>query len=136
MHLYQPKLPQTDFFAVFNQLIEPSQIDENQSEEPKASSSRDLSPTNTNATELGSSAVFANVILDVIWAIDTEIDARKEFATSIGSTTLLGKDEDTSGTNSNIDERVKTAKLSLTDLIRNLLVSDDRQGEGATRSGF
>ena len=97
------------------------QID-HQGQATNASSSREPSPTNSSS-EQGPAASLADVLLDVIWAVDGEIDLRKELAVGAGQTVLLDGAQGKSAEGS-VEQQAKAAKSNLTDIVRELLVSD------------
>jgi hypothetical protein len=118
---YQPTLLSSTFSDIFLQLIQSVQADEQPSEEQRASTSRDPSPSGID-TEQGISSALKDVILDIIWAIDSEIDARKDLAATVQTSTLLSVKEGTS-TQGSLEEQSKSAKVSLAEVIRSFLVS-------------
>lgn len=90
-------------------------------EEPKASSSRDPSPASSNS-DTGHPSPLIDVLLDVIWTIDYEIESRKDVATQAKSTRLFNNEsrKEDEGT---LEEQAMACKARLVDLVRELLVS-------------
>lgn len=82
-----------------------------------------------------SESPFAQIILDVIWAVDVEIDLRREVAEASGLATLLMTDEEQNEANkgkgrkrNSPSDEAKIAKGNLTDLVRSLMVSIEAKG--------
>ncbi|PWN24056.1 hypothetical protein BCV69DRAFT_279956 [Microstroma glucosiphilum] len=77
-----------------------------------------------------SESPFAHIILDVIWAVDVEIELRREVAEAGGLASLLMTDEEQSEANkgkgkkrNSASDEAKAAKENLADLVRNLMTS-------------
>ncbi|UZJ52055.1 hypothetical protein CBS101457_001375 [Exobasidium rhododendri] len=119
-HTLQPILPSSIFSSLLSQLIRESQINDTLGDEPRASSSRDVSPSDTSSEQELSDSL-SKVILDVIWAVDYEIDSRKEFALANTCTTLIGDREGESSGNNSLDDAFKAAKSALVDVVRHLI---------------
>lgn len=92
-------------------------------EQPKASSSRTPSP-GSNASEPTSSTPFASVLVDVIWAVDVELDSRNELALASDSSALFSDgDSATRIFQGTLDEQTNIAKTRLAKIVCELLVS-------------
>jgi hypothetical protein len=106
---------------VFQDLSESvQQTDEVQ---PKASTSRTPSPS-SSISESTPSSPFANVLLDVIWSVDVEIDSRNDYAGASGSTTLSDDSKSTErALQGTLEEQTSIAKSRLAKVVGELLVS-------------
>lgn len=120
-HAFRSQLPPSTLAALFQQVLNSTKRDE----EPKASSSRDPSPASSNSDTTYSSPL-ADILLDVIWSIDYEIDSRKDVAIQAKSTSLFDG-EDGKAEQGTLEEQVSASKARLVDLVRELLVSSSLQ---------
>jgi hypothetical protein len=122
-HTLQPIFEASVYSSLFDQLIRLNLVENSTGDDPQASSSRVSSPASTSDDQ-GSSGLLSDVIIDVIWAVDYEIDSRKEFAASTSRASLLANEEGTDSTDgSSLENVVKAAKSTLVELVRELVVS-------------
>lgn len=133
-HVFRPQLVYTAFAALLLHLApsaaqQATLVGETSSSNTPATSaaeagpSRLASPANAQRHEDsqdGAPSALANAVVDVIWAVDDEIDARKELAATQGLDLLAPGLSEAVGS---LDEQATAARTRLADVVRDLLVS-------------
>lgn len=141
LHATAPSLNPTAFVSLIEALSPTplaEEIPEDDSAHAASASADDAGPSrlSTPVVQAGTVAAadsespFAHIILDVIWAVDVEIELRREVAEAAGLATLLMTNEEQNEANkgkgkkrSSPSDEAKAAKANLADLVRSLMVN-------------
>lgn len=76
---------------------------------------------------------FSDILLDVIWAVDAEIELRRDAAEAAQTDDGKGKDKEKAS--SSADDEADAAKKALADLVAGLIVSRARVTQSSQHPG-